>query len=67
MLLDSLLKHAFLAKDEHSLHSPFLFSFYNKTVKSKTNQRNHKLPGIVKDVSEITDFGFTMRNHRQTR
>ncbi len=59
------IKYLFIAKDEYSLHSPFLFEFYTKIVKTK----NHKLENYVaienlreqllhdERIIQITDFG----------
>jgi predicted O-methyltransferase YrrM len=74
MLLDSFLKHIFLAKDEHSLHSPFLFSFYNNTVECKT--KPEETPQIEalrsslkkgRSIIEITDFGAGSRWYKSNR
>lgn len=71
MLVESLIKYIFLAKDEHSLHSPFLFSFYNSVVKSdsvpkKATEIEQLREGLKKDkrTIEITDFGAGSRIYK---
>lgn len=58
------IKYLFKAKDEYSLHSPFLFEFYTKIVKDKNNSlRYQKIEDLRKQllrderVISITDFG----------
>ncbi|AFK04886.1 O-methyltransferase-like protein [Emticicia oligotrophica DSM 17448] len=58
------IKYLFKAKDEHSLHSPFLFDFYTRIVKDKTNygvyseiENLRKQALKDKRLINITDFG----------
>ncbi|MDP5121904.1 MAG: class I SAM-dependent methyltransferase [Spirosomaceae bacterium] len=69
--MDSLLKHILLAGNEHSLHSPFLFSFYTEVVKSDSvpakseviEQLRSKLKKDKRTI-EITDFGAGSRIYK---
>jgi predicted O-methyltransferase YrrM len=55
--------HLFKRKDEHSLHSPFLFDFYLHTVKSKSSFISEKFEQERikllknKDTVSVNDFG----------
>ncbi|RFS13906.1 O-methyltransferase [Emticicia sp. C21] len=63
MILDYI-KYLFLAKNEHSLHSPFLFEFYLKVLKNSTLENDclaieelrKKLLSDEREI-EITDLG----------
>jgi predicted O-methyltransferase YrrM len=63
MILDYL-KYLFLAKNEHSLHSPFLFDFYLRVLKDSTPENDFlaieslrkKLLSDEREI-EITDLG----------
>ncbi|GAB3508054.1 O-methyltransferase [Emticicia fontis] len=63
MILDYL-KYLFLAKNEHSLHSPFLFEFYLKVLKNSTvesdfqeiEELRRKMLSDEREI-EITDLG----------
>ena len=63
MILDYL-KYIFRARDEHSLHSPFMFDFYLKVLQNQESAREFEAiealrEGLLKDGREIviTDFG----------
>jgi predicted O-methyltransferase YrrM len=63
MILDYI-KYLFKAKDEHSLHSPFVFEFYTKVLKEKTDFITlKKIELLRKELLqdsrqiEINDFG----------
>ena len=63
-LIKSYLKHQIKAKDEHSLHSPFVFEFYNECLKNR-NQfycfdkiENERKKLLQSDLEiDIKDFG----------
>ncbi|MCU0325206.1 MAG: class I SAM-dependent methyltransferase, partial [Spirosomaceae bacterium] len=66
------------SKNEHSLHSPFLFDFYTKVVKDKTQYEDYRTVEklrkyLLQDDStiEVTDFGAGSRTganrHRKIR
>lgn len=68
MLIKTLIGHFFTAGNEHNLHSPFLFQFYNNIVKStemplEVHQIELLRKTLQKDnrVIEITDFGAGSR------
>jgi predicted O-methyltransferase YrrM len=73
------IKYLFKAKDEYSLHSPFLFEFYTKVVKTqKHNLRNgiaieNLRKQLLKDerTIQITDFGagskLNLSNNRKIK
>ena len=58
------IKHLFRSKDEHSIHSPFVFEFYNNCIKSeskfysfiKIESYREKLIASEKSI-EIRDLG----------
>lgn len=77
MILDYL-KYLFLAKNEHSLHSPFLFEFYLKVLKGHTSENDCLAIEILRDnllsderEIEITDLGagskFKQSNRRKIK
>ncbi len=58
------IKYLFRAKDEYSLHSPFLFEFYTKIIKDKNHSNSFQeiedlRKQLLKDerIISITDFG----------
>ena len=64
----SFLIHFIKRKDEHSLHSPFLFDFYNKTVKlkkefidSKIENERYSLLSSTEKIS-LLQLGATTRS-----
>lgn len=68
MLIKPLIRHFFSAGNEQSLHSPFLFEFYNSVVKcGNVPVRAPEIEawrGLLKsdkNVIEITDFGAGSR------
>ena len=63
-LVKNYLKYWFVSKDEHSLHSPFLFNFYTQCIQNKIDKNHFKeieqlRTSLLNDSSEIlvTDFG----------
>lgn len=63
MIIDYI-KYLLKAKDEHSLHSPFVFEFYTKILKDKTNYAEYdEIETLRKEllnnkrIVNITDFG----------
>ena len=63
-LAKNYIKHLLQAKNEHSLHSPFVFEFYNNCLKSKSQYYRFKeienlRKLLLKDQSKIniTDLG----------
>ncbi|MBP6386586.1 MAG: class I SAM-dependent methyltransferase [Pseudarcicella sp.] len=64
-MLKRYLKFLYLSKNEHSLHSPFVFELYTKIIKVKTNPNNriNKIEELRKSLKKnnnfitITDFG----------
>ncbi len=64
MLISSILQYLFSAKDEHSIHSPFVFDLYVNTIEKDTQSSDFDTITQLrtqlkktKDVIEITDFG----------
>ena len=73
-LVKSYIKHFFLAKNEHSLHSPFMFEFYNECIKKKIPKEQFILienlrKQLLKNTSEITitDFGAGSKIYKSNR
>jgi len=63
-LVKNYFKHFFTAKNEHSIHSPFVFEFYNQCIKSKsqfysfkTIEAQRKLLLQSAKLVEINDLG----------
>ncbi|MBA4849919.1 O-methyltransferase [Emticicia sp. BO119] len=73
MILDYL-KYLILAKNEHSLHSPFLFEFYLKVLKGSGSGRSFSEIETLRDnllrneqEIEITDFGAGSKLNRSSQ
>lgn len=70
MILDYI-KYLLKAKDEHSLHSPFVFEFYTKVLKDKTHYTEYDKIEILrkqllkdKRIVNITDFGAGAKTNK---
>lgn len=68
------IKYLLKAKNEHSLHSPFLFEFYTKTLKDKKAYSFYKeveslRKALCKDnrIIEVTDFGAGSKLNTDTQ
>ena len=74
-MISDYIKYLLKAKNEHSLHSPFLFEFYTKVLKDKTiypayNSIETLRKQLLKDQRKIkiTDFGAGSKlNNENTR
>lgn len=73
MILDYL-KYLFLAKNEHSLHSPFLFEFYLKVLKNTSTENDFsEIEALRKSLLadereiEIVDLGAGSKLSRSNR
>lgn len=63
-LIKNYIRHFFIAGNEHSLHSPFVFEFYNECLKNKSEYYDfakieNERKKLLKDnkLIEIEDFG----------
>jgi predicted O-methyltransferase YrrM len=73
-MIPDYLKYLFLAKNEHGLHSPFLFEFYLKVLKDFSPVRDYnfiedlrkKMLSDAREI-EITDFGAGSKISRSNR
>lgn len=70
MILDYI-KYLLKAKDEHSLHSPFVFEFYAKVLKDKTHSAEYvEIENLRKQLLDdkriinITDFGAGAKTNK---
>jgi predicted O-methyltransferase YrrM len=63
--------HLIKRKDEHSLHSPFLFDFYTQVVKSKNRFLSVRLEQeravLLKNQSKISNQDFGAKNGKKLR
>ncbi len=67
-------KHLFKARNEHSLHSPFIFDLYTKAIKGKSEDSNfddietlRKLSLKNTEAIEVTDFGAGSKKLKSNR
>lgn len=73
-MIPDFIKYLFQAKNEHSLHSPFLFDFYLKVLKGSTVENDFlaieelrkKMLSDEREI-EITDFGAGSKISRSNR
>ena len=70
MILDYI-KYLLKAKDEHSLHSPFVFEFYTKVLKDKKHYVEYDAIEALrkqllsdKRIVNITDFGAGAKTNK---
>jgi len=70
MILDYI-KYFFKAKDEHSLHSPFVFEFYTQVLKDETHSTEYdEIENLRKQllsdnrIVKITDFGAGAKTNK---
>jgi len=73
MILDYI-KYRLKAKDEHSLHSPFVYEFYTKVIKDKLyfaefNEIENLRNQLLSDnrIINITDFGAGAKTNKNIR
>lgn len=71
MLLNSIIRYLFSAKDEHAIHSPFVFDLYVNTIKKDTQNTDFKLVNQLRnslksrqDTIRISDFGAGSKINR---
>ncbi|MFN3851727.1 MAG: O-methyltransferase [Spirosomataceae bacterium] len=67
-MIKSYINYLIKSKNEHSLHSPFLFDFYTKVVKDKTQYEDYRTVEQLRkkllqndSTIEVTDFGAGSR------
>ncbi len=70
MILDYI-KYLFKSKDEHSLHSPFVFDFYTKILKAKSLDSDYEgietlREKLLRDnrIININDFGAGAKTNK---
>ncbi len=73
MILDYI-KYLLKAKDEHSLHSPFVFEFYTKVLKNKSYYTEYDVIETLrkqllcdKRIVNITDFGAGAKTNKSVQ
>lgn len=73
MILDYI-KYLLKAKDEHSLHSPFVFDFYTKILKDKSQKAEYASIEALrkqllsdKRIISINDFGAGAKTNKNTQ
>ena len=71
MLLNSIIRYLFSAKDEHAIHSPFVFDLYVNIIKKDIQYTDFELINRLrntlksrKDTIQITDFGAGSKINR---
>lgn len=73
-MIKDFLRYLFKAKDEHALHSPFVFDFYTKIIKNNTQNSEFKsIENLKKNllnnnqIIEIQDFGAGSRLNKSNQ